>query len=810
MNATGMRRSAIRSTLVLAVLLIASCQDHDSLGQDLVGSGSVAARVVRGAGLDSATYASVDTVVVRLVADGYDQEQRKPFSDHGCVFHGVPLGTTYAMGFSGLRDGSVVWSGTASGIVSASGTVGQVDSATVTVSVATDTSTALNSLSLDNGTIAPAFHPDTLAYVDTVGPEVASIAFSPTVTGTGLRAVEVAGTTVASGGSFPVVLSGDTLVEVKVTNVRTSATRTYRVQIRRKAASTPVPADSSASLATVQVDSRALVVDSATTTYVDSVAASATTAQVSATAFATGAVVTVNGGTSAVAGATADLDLSIDSVAEIVVENGSRRKTYLVNLRHKALPPDSSAALTSLELGGAAVSGFDSSQTSLTCTVGSGATTLLVEASPAAKGATVTIDGASGTRAEVAVATDRSVEIVVENGSRKRTYTVAVTHAPLPADSSAALSALYLDSKDLDGFDSSTLTYSVTVAAGTETATVKAVAAAQGASVAIDGTSGQGAVDLALDLAKDSVASIVVVNGSRTCTYTLEIRRSPVPIDSSAALSGLSVDGVDLAVDSSTAVYVDSVDFTASTVTVLAQALQPSATVTIRGSSVIHKIGTGSATAAGIDRLVDSVLTIRIENGSRGRDYTLKLPRRTTITDSRDGQIYRVVRIGGKVWFAENLRYAGSSTVGICYDELASNCATYGRLYTWAEALSTAYGNADLCPSGWRVPTKPQWDSLFQNVGSSTARLALGQAGTKWGGTDASTDDFGFGLLPAGFYNLASDKYSSLGSYAYLWSSTPGSLANTYWAPEFGNALSVNETVYASTGVAYSVRCVQE
>src|SRR5690606_31543797 len=76
-------------------------------------------------------------------------------------------------------------------------------------------------------------------------------------------------------------------------------------------------------------------------------------------------------------------------------------------------------------------------------------------------------------------------------------------------------------------------------------------------------------------------------------------------------------------------------------------------------------------------------------------DPTYKYDGCGTYTDDRDGEKYKLVCIGNKKWFAENLRYAGA---GVCYDNNSANCDKYGRLYTYAEAMNGKSSAAN--PSG--------------------------------------------------------------------------------------------------------------
>ncbi|SHM53958.1 major paralogous domain-containing protein [Fibrobacter sp. UWR3] len=142
-------------------------------------------------------------------------------------------------------------------------------------------------------------------------------------------------------------------------------------------------------------------------------------------------------------------------------------------------------------------------------------------------------------------------------------------------------------------------------------------------------------------------------------------------------------------------------------------------------------------------------------------------PAEGTLTDSRDGQTYRTVKIGDQVWMAENLNFETDSS--FCYNDSAEYCAKYGRLYIWDAAM-------DACPDGWHLPDSTEWNTLFSAVGGkSTAGEVLkstsGWVGNKGEATNG-TDNYGFAALPAGFRDERGGLFSREGGTAKFWSST--------------------------------------
>jgi len=108
-------------------------------------------------------------------------------------------------------------------------------------------------------------------------------------------------------------------------------------------------------------------------------------------------------------------------------------------------------------------------------------------------------------------------------------------------------------------------------------------------------------------------------------------------------------------------------------------------------------------------------------------------------TDPRDGQVYPTVQIGDQCWIQKNLNYQTEENE--CIDPWdTALCEIYGQEYTWKDAMQEAYQNEvivsiqGVCPPGWHIPSKVEWEKLIDYLGGDT--IASKQMKSQSGGGD--------------------------------------------------------------------------
>lgn len=193
-----------------------------------------------------------------------------------------------------------------------------------------------------------------------------------------------------------------------------------------------------------------------------------------------------------------------------------------------------------------------------------------------------------------------------------------------------------------------------------------------------------------------------------------------------------------------------------------------------------------------------------------------------TITDSRNGKVYNTVLIGTQCWLKENMDIGtmiqgnqeqtdNSIIEKYCYNNLESNCETYGGLYQWNEAMQylMTEGAKGICPDGWHIPSIANSSSEYEilanfvnNDGNALKKIGQGT------GEGTGTNTSGFSALLSGFRNSYVSDFENLGEVTFFWSSNGGN--------ENGASL-ILESSWNSVGYSaplarfgVSVRCIKD
>lgn len=182
------------------------------------------------------------------------------------------------------------------------------------------------------------------------------------------------------------------------------------------------------------------------------------------------------------------------------------------------------------------------------------------------------------------------------------------------------------------------------------------------------------------------------------------------------------------------------------------------------------------------------------------------------------------VIIGSQIWMKRNLDVANYkngnqiegansaftrsvTTPAWCYYNYAiANKAIYGRLYN-GYAVNDSRG---ICPTGFRIPTRTDFEILAATIGGNVNGGDLKETGTaNWYTPNTNaTNVTNFGALPGGYMGDAGSS-SAMFLRGYFWTSTSAGTTNyiRYLSSNDGNF--IESTGFLIAG-GISVRCIKE
>ncbi len=228
-----------------------------------------------------------------------------------------------------------------------------------------------------------------------------------------------------------------------------------------------------------------------------------------------------------------------------------------------------------------------------------------------------------------------------------------------------------------------------------------------------------------------------------------------------------------------------------------------------------------------------------------------------TLTDSRDGNIYKTIVIGNQVWMAENLAYLpevspsssgsniepyyyvnGYQSTNVSAAKATTNYTTYGVLYNWPAAMNGAAssnsnpsGVQGICPDGWHLPSDEEWTQLENYLISSGYnydgttegdKIAISLASaTGWdaynypgaiGNTNTAYDAYrnksGFTALPGGCRD-SNGAFGYIGYDGDWWCSTQDYTDGAWGRNLYSSYGNVSRNSF-NKELGFSVRCLRD
>ena len=482
---------------------------------------------------------------------------------------------------------------------------------------------ALTLSGVDFGTFASG----TTSYTAQVAYSVSQTTVTPTVNHSGANYVIKRGGVEDADGDISLAV-GSNVISVDVTAEDDGTTGTYTVTVTRAAAST----DATLKALTLS-DVNFGTFSSGTTSYTAQVANSVSRTTVAPTVNDSGANYVIKRG--GVTDADGVVALSVGSnviTVEVTAEDNSTTRTYTVTVT-RAAPPSTDVTLRGLTLSGIYFGTFDSTTTSYTAQVANSVSQTTVTPTVNHSGASYVIKRGGVTDADGVVTLGVgsniiTVEVTAEDGNTARTYTVTVTRA-VPPSTDATLRGLTLSGIDFGTFALSTTSYTAQVDNSVSQTTVTVTVSDSGAVyvIKLGGVTDADGV-IALSVGSNAITvEVTAEDGETTQTYTVTVTRAEPPtpqLSSDAALSALTLSGIDFGIfDSTTVSYTAQV---ANSVT------QTTVSPMVNHSGASHVINLGGVTDAdGVVALSvgSNVITVEVtaEDGNTTRTYTVTVTR---------------------------------------------------------------------------------------------------------------------------------------------------------------------------------------
>jgi len=162
---------------------------------------------------------------------------------------------------------------------------------------------------------------------------------------------------------------------------------------------------------------------------------------------------------------------------------------------------------------------------------------------------------------------------------------------------------------------------------------------------------------------------------------------------------------------------------------------------------------------------------------------------------TNDVNQYKTVKIGDRVWMAENMNFKTSIGKSWCYEDDDFYCKKYGRLYDWNSA-------SKICPSGWHLPSDSEWNELQRSAGKG---LAAAISALKGGWRDNDVHEYTLDKKRSGD---KTGRWGHLDESGFWWTSTTFEATGSAQARQLSASGAFSSTLKNKSS-ALSVLCIQ-
>jgi uncharacterized protein (TIGR02145 family) len=184
-----------------------------------------------------------------------------------------------------------------------------------------------------------------------------------------------------------------------------------------------------------------------------------------------------------------------------------------------------------------------------------------------------------------------------------------------------------------------------------------------------------------------------------------------------------------------------------------------------------------------------------------------------------EGNVYNTVLIGDQWWMAENLKthhYADGTLIPGYYGNSYDSCYPFSldennrEIYGYQYNFYTVANPSNVCPTGWHVPSQPEFLELINAVGGQTEAFNnLSSNMLRNYPISTVTNAYGFTIIPAGLFDIPGSNWTWLGYMPYFWTSNEVE-SNTATCYRFYPSSTNIYPLTKRKSCGQSIRCVKD